>query len=117
MKKVIGLVIILFVGWGSIRLMTVLSADAMAMAIGVLMGVLAGVPTTLLALWSRQARPAAREWSLSVVEGHVERRYTVIAGNGSPYVLDNATGERFAIACTERSRSVQPKYEVMQYEQ
>jgi len=98
--KLFGLVVILFVGWGSYRLMTVLSADAMAMAVGIMFGILAGVPTTLLALASNrrhdapQAGTAARE--------PVERRYTVITGNSSAYVLDNATGATYAI--------VQPEY-------
>jgi len=108
MTKLFGVAIIVFVGWGSVRLMTVLSADAMAMAVGVLFGILAGVPTTLLALAGNRRN-----------DGHqagTQPRYTVIAGNGSPYVLDTRTGERFAIACTERSRSVAPRYEVVKHE-
>ena len=98
MNKLFGLVVIVFVGWVSIRLMTVLSADAMAMAIGVAMGILAGVPTTLLGMASTRRHQDASQ-------PH-QARYAVIAGSSGPFVLDNATGERFAI--------VVPKYEVVE---
>jgi len=57
MNRLFGIAIAVFVGWVSIRLMNVLSADAMAMAVGVLMGILAGIPTALLVLASANKRP------------------------------------------------------------
>ena len=52
---VVGLVLLAFLTW---RMVTSLSIDALAMAVGVVFGVLAGVPTALLVLASsrRQGR-------------------------------------------------------------
>jgi len=87
--KIFGLVAIVFVGWAGYRVISVLSADALAMAVGVLMGVLAGIPTTLLALTGHrpQAGPQAR--------------YQVLADHRGPFVLDNATGATYAIVVPE----------------
>jgi len=98
MNKLLGLVIIVFVGWGSVRLMHVLSADAMAMAIGVLFGILAGVPTTLLALAGNRRH-----------DGHQahQKRYTVIASPSGRHVLDVDTGATYAIVAPEYKQVIE----------
>ena len=98
MNKLRGLVIIVFVGLISIRLMNALSADAAAMAIGVLMGILAGVPTTLLGMASNRRRQDASHSQLH------QARYTVLPGPRGAHVLDTHTGDRYAI--------VAPRFEV-----
>ena len=98
MSKIIGLAVIVFVGWGSYRLMNVLSADALAMAIGVLMGILAGIPTTLLALTGSRRHDGP--------QAGTQARYTVLADHRGPYVLDNATGATYAIVVPEYKQAI-----------
>jgi len=103
-NKLYGLGVIVLAGWVSIRLMNALSADAAAMAIGVLMGILAGVPTTLLGMASNRRHQDA---------SHLHQaRYTVIAGSSGPFVLDNATGERFAIVAPHFGYAQRKRFEV-----
>ena len=94
--KYIGIGLLVLVGWGSYKMLGTLSPDAVAMAIGVLFGILAGVPTMLLMLVG-QRRPPAPQMPTGP-------RYQVITGDGAPYVLDVATGTRYAI--------VKPTYEI-----
>lgn len=56
MGKALGIVAILMVSLGGYGLSQRLSADALSMAIGVLFGVLAGVPTALLMMASGSRR-------------------------------------------------------------
>lgn len=93
--KYIGIALIVLVGWGSTKVLGTLSPDAVAMAIGVLFGILAGIPTMLLMLTTE------RRQAPQMPTGP---RYQVITGDGAPYVLDVATGQRYAI--------VKPTYEI-----
>ncbi len=56
MKNFIGLLVLVFVGVVGWRVGGSLSSDAMSMAVGVLFGVLAGVPTALLLLAADRRR-------------------------------------------------------------
>ena len=94
--KYIGIALVVFVGWGSYHVVNILSPDAVAMAIGVLFGILAGIPTMLLMLVG-QRRPPAPQMPTGP-------RYQVITGDGAPYVLDVVSGTRYAI--------VKPTYEI-----
>ena len=57
MKKLLGSLALLMIGAGIWRLTERLSPDALGMALGVLFGVLAGLPVTLLVL-AAQRRPS-----------------------------------------------------------
>ena len=86
--RYIGIGLLVLVGWGSTKILGTLSPDAVAMAIGVAMGILAGIPTMLLMLaTNRQTVPPQLP----------KQRYQVIIGDGAPYVLDVTTGARYAI--------------------
>jgi hypothetical protein len=61
MKRFIGLLLLVFIGVVGWRVGGSLSSDAMSMAVGVLFGVLAGVPTALLLLASERRRSAPDE--------------------------------------------------------
>jgi hypothetical protein len=61
MKKLIGLMLLVFIGMAGWRVGSNLSSDAISMAIGVLFGVLAGVPAALLVLTAERRRQEAEE--------------------------------------------------------
>ena len=50
MKRWIGLALLVFIGTAGWRIGSALSPDALSMAVGVLFGVMAGVPTALLVM-------------------------------------------------------------------
>ena len=52
MKKVLLLIVLVFVGTAGWRIGNSLSSDAISMAVGIFFGVLAGIPTALLVLAS-----------------------------------------------------------------
>ena len=56
MKHLIGLIILGFVGYMGLRIGGELSSDAFGMAIGMLFGIMAGIPTALLVLASARRR-------------------------------------------------------------
>lgn len=56
MKKWFGLAVIVFVGTAGWRVGDILSPDALSMAIGVLFGVLAGIPAALLVMAGSRRR-------------------------------------------------------------
>jgi hypothetical protein len=56
MKRWIGVAILVFVGAAGWRAGALLSPDALSMAIGVLFGVLAGIPTSLLMMAGMRRR-------------------------------------------------------------
>jgi len=77
MKKLIMFFGLLFVGAVGWRIGDGLSADALGMAVGVLFGVTAGIPTTLLLIQaSRRTEPSAREYEAP----RVRESTLVIAG-------------------------------------
>ena len=59
MRKFFGLAVLIFVGTVAWRVGNALSPDALAMAVGVLFGVMAGVPTALLVMAGGRQREAA----------------------------------------------------------
>lgn len=56
MKKWFGLAIVVFVGTAGWRVGDILSPDALSMGVGVLFGVLAGIPTALLVMAGSRRR-------------------------------------------------------------
>ena len=56
MKQWIGLALLVFVGTAGWRIGNALSPDALSMAVGVLFGVMAGVPTSILIMASSRRR-------------------------------------------------------------
>lgn len=61
MRHYIGLAALIFVGIAAWRIAGQLSADALGMAVGVLFGVMAGVPTALMVMASSRRRQAEEE--------------------------------------------------------
>lgn len=61
MKRYLGLVVLVFVGTAGWRIGSSLSADALSMAVGILFGVMAGIPTALLVMASGRRREVADE--------------------------------------------------------
>jgi hypothetical protein len=59
MKRYLGLVLLVFVATAGWRIGGSLSADALSMAVGVLFGVMAGIPTALLVMASGRREPAS----------------------------------------------------------
>ena len=60
MKRFLALVVLVFVGVSAWQIGSKLSADAIGMGVGVLFGVMAGIPTALLLLASNRRNDAAR---------------------------------------------------------
>ncbi|MFN8495360.1 MAG: hypothetical protein U0350_47620 [Caldilineaceae bacterium] len=56
MKKLLGLILLVFIGVIAWRIGGSLSSDAVSMAVGVLFGIMAGIPTALLVLASDRRR-------------------------------------------------------------
>jgi hypothetical protein len=65
MRQYIGLAALIFVGIAAWRIAGQLSADALGMAVGVLFGVMAGVPTALMVMASGRRRAAEEEETTS----------------------------------------------------
>ena len=61
MKRTFVCMLMIFVGIAAWRIGSALSSDAISMAVGVLFGVLAGIPTALLVLASDRRRQEPRE--------------------------------------------------------
>jgi hypothetical protein len=61
MRQYVGLAALIFVGIAAWRIAGQLSADALGMAVGVLFGVLAGVPMALMVMASGRRRAAEEE--------------------------------------------------------
>ncbi|MEZ4708863.1 MAG: hypothetical protein R3A44_16765 [Caldilineaceae bacterium] len=95
MKRILSLMLLIFVaaiGW---RIGGSLSSDAMGMAIGMLFGIMAGIPTALLVLASErrreQPRPAAEMHSAQGRHGHLPyAQPPVIVVTGAPTQLPPA---------------------------
>lgn len=65
MRQYVGLAALVFVGIAAWRIAGQLSADALGMAVGVLFGVMAGVPTALMVMASGRRRAAEEEETTS----------------------------------------------------
>jgi hypothetical protein len=61
MRQYIGLAALVFVGIAAWRIAGQLSADALGMAVGVLFGVMAGVPTALMVMAASRKRAVEEE--------------------------------------------------------
>jgi hypothetical protein len=61
MRQTIGLAALVFVGVAAWRIAGQLSADALGMAVGVLFGIMAGVPTALMVMASSRRRAVEEE--------------------------------------------------------
>jgi len=84
MKNFIGLILLVFVGVIGWRVGGSLSSDAVSMAVGVLFGIMAGIPTALLVLASDRRRQAQAE-QLRETFGHDRTPYGPYAhGNHYP---------------------------------
>jgi hypothetical protein len=65
MKRWLGLALLVFVGTAGWRIGDTLSPDALSMAVGVLFGVMAGVPTALLVMAGGRQRKAEMEMDVA----------------------------------------------------
>ncbi len=65
MRQYVGLAALIFVGIAAWRIAGQLSADALGMAVGVLFGVMAGVPMALMVMASGRRRAAEEEETTS----------------------------------------------------
>lgn len=92
MKRWIGLAVLVFVGVAGWRIGGRLSADALSMAVGVLFGVMAGVPAALLLMASGPRRA-----------GHDARAEAVTEA-----VTDAVTGARRGHGWAHDARAMQP---------
>lgn len=64
MKRLFGLIVLVFIGAAGWRVGSGLSSDAVSMAVGIFFGILAGIPAALLVLAAERRRPerATREY-------------------------------------------------------
>ena len=67
MKRLFGLIVLVFIGAAGWRVGSGLSSDAVSMAVGIFFGILAGIPAALLVLAAERRRPerATREYGQS----------------------------------------------------
>lgn len=63
MKRFLALAVLVFIGVATWQIGSRLSADAIGMGVGVMFGVMAGIPTALLLLASNRRRQADDDWS------------------------------------------------------
>jgi hypothetical protein len=84
MKRWLGLALLVFVGTAGWRIGDTLSADALSMAVGVLFGVMAGVPTALLVMAGGRQRKAEREMAVASQRAQQEAPLSMNAW-GTPY--------------------------------
>jgi hypothetical protein len=84
MKRWLGLALLVFVATAGWRIGDALSPDALSMAVGVLFGVMAGVPTALLVMAGGRQRPAERRGEEPAQR---ERQASALSMNGwnAPY--------------------------------
>ena len=78
MRHYLGLAALIFIGIAAWRIAGQLSADALGMAVGVLFGIMAGVPTALLVMASGRRRAAEEE------ESTTRRRHSQAMAQGMP---------------------------------
>ncbi len=97
MKRVLILIILVFVGSAGWRIGNTLSSDAISMAVGIFFGVLAGIPAALLVLASDRRRPDRGHPSRGVAEHAVSYQqgsYPPYGGpNQPPVIILNGTGQ------------------------
>lgn len=88
MKRYLGLLLLVFVGVAGWRIGGSLSPDALSMAVGVLFGVMAGIPAALLVLASGRRRDNATEQERrragNAMWGHYAPQPPVIVVAGPP---------------------------------
>jgi hypothetical protein len=88
MKRWIGLALLVFVGTAGWRIGESLSSDALSMAVGVLFGVMAGVPTALLVMAGNRRRSSddrAAEHNQRQQQGPLTPMHPHMNGWAMPY--------------------------------
>jgi hypothetical protein len=97
MKKMIGLIVLVFVGTAGWRIGNNLSSDAISMAVGIFFGVLAGIPTALLVLAAdrhKSDRTAQRREMAHHGLTHQQTTYPAYGGpNQPPVIILNGAGQ------------------------
>ena len=97
MKRVLILIILVFVGSAGWRIGNALSSDAISMAVGIFFGVLAGVPAALLVLASDRRRPDRAHPSRGMADhamSHRQASYPTYGGsNQPPVIILNGAGQ------------------------
>ncbi len=97
MKKMIGLIILVFVGTAGWRIGNNLSSDAISMAVGIFFGVLAGIPTALLVLASDRHKSERTAQSRGMARHgltHQQTTYPAYSGpNQPPVIILNGAGQ------------------------
>ena len=83
MKNFIGLILLVFVGVLGWRIGGSLSSDAVSMAVGVLFGIMAGIPTALLVLASDRRRNNAQEEQRREASGRDRNPYGPYSPGGN----------------------------------
>ncbi len=100
MKRVLILIILVFVGSAGWRLGNTLSSDAISMAVGIFFGVLAGIPAALLVLASDRRRPDRGHPNRGMAEhamSHQQASYPSYGGPSQPPVIIlNGAGQPMA---------------------
>lgn len=81
MKRYLGVAMMVFVGTAGWRIGESLSSDALSMAVGVLFGVLAGIPTALLVMSSgRRRETSATESGRQRGDSYAMHGYPMMGG-------------------------------------
>lgn len=95
MKRYLGLALLVFVGVAGWRIGNTLSPDALSMAVGVLFGVLAGIPAALLVLASGRRREVAaeqeRQRAAQAMWGHAPQPPVIVVAG--PPAMQPALGQ------------------------
>jgi len=91
MKRWIGLALLVFIGTAGWRIGSALSPDALNMAVGVLFGVMAGVPTALLVMaGGRRSQRETERNTLERGEGRAQQQAAYLNGPGQGWGMPYA---------------------------
>ena len=97
MKKVLLLIVLVFVGTAGWRIGNSLSSDAISMAVGIFFGVLAGIPTALLVLASDRHKAERNSRTTAFAQQGPAQPHAAYPGYGAshqpPVIIVNGTGE------------------------
>ena len=83
MKRFFALAVLVFVGVAAWQIGSKLSADAIGMGVGVLFGVMAGIPTALLLLASNRRSAAERTQHLDAPTRYQQQPPVIVLTGGS----------------------------------
>lgn len=97
MKRILILIILVFVGSAGWRIGNTLSSDAISMAVGIFFGVLAGIPAALLVLASERRRPDRPQSSRGMADHAMSYQQTSYPPSGGqhqpPVIILNGGGQ------------------------